>query len=222
LSSCRFLNSLPFLLQLSEFSTFFTSINCGPNLKMSPMTSACGIEIALTTDDRHIGHHSTGESPGIEARGGYWRVWQNHRLFHKEKIMHRSTALKTWALALAMAFAVSPMAWAAGSYQGTSSQQLQRRHQQTERPTMGTSGQHQSRAMTATVESVDKQKGSITLRPSNGKSVELQVPESMLSDLQSGDSVEVSIRKAGDDMQQGMGGRHQGMPGQSGSSRSNR
>lgn len=136
--------------------------------------------------------------------------------------MHRSTAVKTWALALAMAFAVSPMAWAAGSYQGTSSQQLQRRHQQTERPAMGTSGQHQSRAMTATVESVDKQKGSITLRPSNGKSVELQVPESMLSDLQSGDSVEVSIRKAGDDMQQGMGGRHQGRPGQPGSSRSNR
>jgi hypothetical protein len=49
----------------------------------------------------------------------------------------------------------------------------------------------------------------IKLRSSNGKTVELEVPEAMLSDLQSGDRVEVSIRKA----TQGMGGQSQGQSG---------
>lgn len=50
--------------------------------------------------------------------------------------MHRSTTLQTWALALAVAFAVSPMALAAGECQGTSPRQPQRHHQQTARPSM--------------------------------------------------------------------------------------
>jgi hypothetical protein len=66
-------------------------------------------------------------------------------------------------------------------------------------------GQHQGQGMQATIQDVDRENGSVTLRSADGKSVELEVPQSMLSDLQAGDSVEVSIRKSGS--------KHQGMPG---------
>lgn len=71
----------------------------------------------------------------------------------------------------------------------------------------GSSQHKQGQSMSATVDEVDQQEGMITLRTSNGKTVELQVPDAMLSDLQSGDRVEVSIRKA--DMQPGMSGQPQ-------------
>jgi Cu/Ag efflux protein CusF len=75
---------------------------------------------------------------------------------------------------------------------------------------MGTSSQYDQRhSMSATVTEVDQQEGMVTLRSSNGKTVELQVPEAMLSDLQSGDRVEVSIRKA----THGMDGQSQGQSG---------
>jgi hypothetical protein len=45
------------------------------------------------------------------------------------------------------------------------------------------------------VEDIDRQQRVITLRPDTGESIELSVPETILSDLQTGDSVEVSIRK---------------------------
>jgi Cu/Ag efflux protein CusF len=63
----------------------------------------------------------------------------------------------------------------------------------------GTSSQAaQSRTATpATVEAVDSQQGKITLRmEKSGNTVEMQVPEALLSDLESGDSVQVSIRKS--------------------------
>jgi len=112
------------------------------------------------------------------------------------------TFLKTSTLALAMAFAVSPLALAADRMQSNPTQSTQQteyrsqKHvgsQQTGHSSMGAS---QGQGMNATVTEVDRQQGMITLRSSNGKTVELQVPEAMLSDLQSGDRVEVSIRKA--------------------------
>jgi hypothetical protein len=131
------------------------------------------------------------------------------------------TFLKTSTLALAMAFAVSPLALAADRMQSTPTQSTQQtehrsqRHigsQQTGHATMGASSQYdEGRGMRATVAEVDKQQGMITLRSSDGNMVELQVPEAMLSDLQSGDRVEVSIRKT--DAQQGMSGQSQGQYG---------
>jgi Cu/Ag efflux protein CusF len=123
------------------------------------------------------------------------------------------TFLKTSTLALVLAFSMSPLALAADRMQTNPGQSTQ----QTGQSTMGTSSQHdQGHSMSATVTEVDQQQGMVTLRSSNGKTVELEVPEAMLSDLQSGDRVEVSIRKANE----GMGGQSQGqsgsMPHQSG------
>jgi hypothetical protein len=72
-------------------------------------------------------------------------------------------------------------------------------------------------AISATVEDVDKQQRMITLRPDKGETIELTVPEAMLSDLQAGDSVEVTIRKAdkGSHSQSGQSGSMQRQPGQS-------
>lgn len=54
-----------------------------------------------------------------------------------------------------------------------------------------------STATTATVESVDPQQGKLTLQmEKSGRTVEMQAPEQLLSDLERGDSVEVSIRKS--------------------------
>jgi hypothetical protein len=124
----------------------------------------------------------------------------------KEKSMQSSKSLKTWTLAIAMAFAVSPLAFAAdrtGTDKGQQSgyQDKTSTQGQTGRSSMGQSGQQsmgqgQGQGMQATVQDVDKQNGSVTLRSADGKSVELEVPQSMLSDLEAGDSVEVSIRKS--------------------------
>lgn len=54
-----------------------------------------------------------------------------------------------------------------------------------------------STASPATVEAVDTQEGKLTLQmEKSGRTVEMQVPEQLLSDLERGDSVEVSIRKS--------------------------
>jgi hypothetical protein len=114
--------------------------------------------------------------------------------------------VKTSTLALALAFAVSPLALAADRMQTNPSQSTQ----QTGQSSMGASSQHdQGQSKSFTVTEVDQQQGMLKLRSSNGKTVELEVPEEMLSDLQSGDRVEVSIRKA----TQGMGGQSQGQSG---------
>jgi hypothetical protein len=60
---------------------------------------------------------------------------------------------------------------------------------------MGTVGVRSEQAISAMVEDIDRQQRVITLRPDTGESIELSVPETILSDLQTGDSVEVSIRK---------------------------
>ena len=69
----------------------------------------------------------------------------------------------------------------------------------------GTMGMQDS--LTATVADVDQQQKTVTLKMQSGESVELQVPEQLLSKLNKGDSVQVSIRKAA------------GAPGMGGSSR---
>ena len=58
----------------------------------------------------------------------------------------------------------------------------------------GTMGMHDS--IPATVAEVDQQQKTVTLRMQSGESVELQVPQQLLSELNKGDSVQVSIRKA--------------------------
>lgn len=116
------------------------------------------------------------------------------------------TFLKTSTLALVLAFAVSPLALAGDSMKSTSGQSTQ----QTGQSSMGASSQHdQGQSKSFTVTEVDQQQGMLKLRSSNGKTVELEVPEEMLSDLQSGDRVEVSIRKA----THGMNGQSQGQSG---------
>jgi Cu/Ag efflux protein CusF len=124
----------------------------------------------------------------------------------KEKSMQSSKTLKTWALAIAMAFAVSPLAFAADKTGAGKGQQSGYQGQtsttgQTGQSSMGQMGQGQG--MQATVQDVDRQAGTVTLQSTDGKSVELQVPQSMLSDLQAGDSVRVSIQKS-ESGQQGM------------------
>jgi Cu/Ag efflux protein CusF len=142
----------------------------------------------------------------LDILGGVSGVSHSPYEGNRRKTMIDKTFLKASTLALVLAFAVSPLALAADRMQSNSGQSTQ----QTGQSTMGTSSQHdQGQSMSATVTEVDQQQGMITLRSSNGKTVELEVPEAMLSDLQSGDRVEVSIRKA----THGMDGQSQGQSG---------
>ena len=50
-------------------------------------------------------------------------------------------------------------------------------------------------AIFATVTEVNKSEEMVSLRMQNGETVELQVPQQLLSELNQGDSVQVSIRK---------------------------
>lgn len=67
-------------------------------------------------------------------------------------------------------------------------------------------------AMSGTLQNVDAQRGRITLKSDEGKTVELQAPASLLTGLQAGDAVEVrmsgeqatSIHKQGGTSRPGM------------------
>jgi hypothetical protein len=90
----------------------------------------------------------------------------------------------------------------AGSKSGATSTEYKSGMQQT--------GQRMSdQNISATVQEIDQQDNKVTLQFRDGNSVELQVPQQMLSDLQQGDSVNVSIQKSG---KSGMGTQ----PGQTG------
>jgi hypothetical protein len=67
-------------------------------------------------------------------------------------------------------------------------------------------------AINATVTDVNKQQKTVKLRTQNGETVELKVPDRLLTDLNQGDSVQVSIHKA--EGQPGMGGTQPTRPGQ--------
>ena len=69
---------------------------------------------------------------------------------------------------------------------------------------MGSQTGTMSDSIFATVADVDQKESTVKLRMQNGESVELQVPQQLLSELNKGDSVQVSIRKA--DKPSGMGG----------------
>jgi Cu/Ag efflux protein CusF len=89
-----------------------------------------------------------------------------------------------------------------GNAQGTQQKAQQRSPQSAQQSTQSSDRMNaqsaQSRHATpATVESVDTQAGKLTLQmEKSGKTVEMQAPEELLSNLERGDSVEVTIRKS--------------------------
>ena len=100
-------------------------------------------------------------------------------------------------LALIVGFAAASIVFAQGQpspYSGVPGWEFR---QQSERPDTGvheeTSGMQED--ISARVAEVNQQQQTIKLLTENGNTVELQVSEQLLTDLQRGDSVEVSIRK---------------------------
>lgn len=152
---------------------------------------------------------------------------------HKERGMSHKKSSIVFTLVIVLAFVMTLFALAAEKTGQTGQySQQQEKSQQTGKESMGASmrqgqssqtgtmGMQSEQAISATVENIDKQQRMITLRPDQGESIEMTVPEAMLSDLQAGDSVEVSIRKAdkGSRSQSGQSGSMQHQPGQSGKS----
>lgn len=69
---------------------------------------------------------------------------------------------------------------------------------QSQQPPMGqtgTTGMQQQSAISATVSEVNQQQRTVKLRMQNGETAQFQVPQQLLSQLNQGDSVQVSIRK---------------------------
>ena len=121
-----------------------------------------------------------------------------------------SRPIKSIVVAMAIMFIAAPFALAGGqSATGAAGQQTQQYGQ-------SQMGMHHGQAISATVEEVDQEEKSLSLRLDDGKTVDLQVPEAMLSTLQKGDSVEVSIRKADKGQTPGMGGSQPSQPGMGG------
>lgn len=84
-----------------------------------------------------------------------------------------------------------------GARRGPTPGQVRREVSQSSSDRMSEQRSQSSTATTATVESVDPQQGKLTLQmEKSGRTVEMQAPEQLLSDLERGDSVEVSIRKS--------------------------
>ena len=119
--------------------------------------------------------------------------------------------IKSIVVALALMFTVAPFALAGGqSATSAAGQKSQQHYGQSQ------TGMQDHQAISATVEEVDQEEKSLSLRLDDGKTVDLQVPEAMLSTLQKGDSVEVSIRKADKGQTPGMGGSQPSQPGMGG------
>jgi translation initiation factor IF-1 len=119
---------------------------------------------------------------------------------------------KSAVMAMSIMFATAPFALAGNKATSASSGQDQ--HYQTSQGHSATSSSstmdmQQHQAISATVEEVNQQENRVSLRLDDGNTVEMQVPAAMVSDLQQGDSVEVSIRKADKGQQSGTsGGQH--------------
>ena len=64
--------------------------------------------------------------------------------------------------------------------------QQQGKSQQTGKESMGTMGMQSEQTISATVEDIDQQQRMISLRPDQGESIELTVPEAMVSNLVGG------------------------------------
>jgi len=122
---------------------------------------------------------------------------------------------KSAVMAMTIMFATAPFALAGNK--STSASSGQEQHYQTPKGHSTTSSsstmemqQHQS--ISATVEEVNQQENRVSLRLDDGNTVEMQVPAGMVSDLQQGDSVEVSIRKADQGQQSDMSSSQQSQP----------
>jgi len=106
---------------------------------------------------------------------------------------------RAMVLAIAIGFAMAPLVLAQTSGTGSTGSMEQ------SRPATGTTGQAGTTgisivdaqdAMQATIAEVNHQKNTVKLRMQGGETVELKVPEQSLMNLNKGDSVQVSIRKA--------------------------
>ena len=118
-------------------------------------------------------------------------------MFHK--------TFKTVVMAVAVLFVVAPFALADKAPTSLSGKTPQSQKQYGTTQT-GTMGMQDEKAISATVTEVDQQDKRLSLRLEDGETVDLQVSETLLSTLQEGDSVEVSIRKADKMHTPGMGG----------------
>jgi hypothetical protein len=126
-------------------------------------------------------------------------------MFHK--------TFKTVALAVAVLFVIVPFALAGGQQGEQTQYRPTQPGQQSTDPSSttgqpshtGTMGMQDEKAISATVSEVDQQDKRLSLRLEDGETVDLQVSDTLLSTLQEGDSVEVSIRKSYTAQQPGMG-----------------
>jgi hypothetical protein len=100
-----------------------------------------------------------------------------------------SKFIKPMGFALAAVLAMAPMALAQQSGSGMTGQR------ESSGTKMGTMTSAQD-TIHATVSEVDRQQKTVTLRMQGGETVELKMPEQSLMNLNQGDSVQVSIRKA--------------------------
>jgi len=109
------------------------------------------------------------------------------------------TLSKAVVFAIAVVLAAAPLVFAQTSGTtpgaGPSTPSTQER--------MGTGTMGAQDAINATVADVNHQQNTVKLKMQGGETVEFKVPEASLTNLNKGDSVRVSIRKA--EMQPGMG-----------------
>src|SRR5687767_7511772 len=96
---------------------------------------------------------------------------------------HKKSSI-VFTLVLALSFALTLFALAADKPGQTGQYSQQGQSQQMDKKSMGTMGRQSEQAISATVEDIDQQQRMITLRPDQGESIELTVPQAMLSDLQ--------------------------------------
>jgi len=104
-------------------------------------------------------------------------------------------SMKTLTLTLGMLLAASTFVLAAGKTGATCTEESGTSG--TSQHKMQQSGQRATgQGISATVQEIDQQDRKVTLRTQDGESVELQVTQQMLTNLQEGDSVEISIHKS--------------------------
>jgi len=120
---------------------------------------------------------------------------------------------KTIVFAIAVVFAMAPLGLAQTSGSGTGATGVMEQSNKPVPRVTGTPATGMQDAIHATVADVDQQRHILKLRMQSGETVELKVPEQSLMNLQKGDSVQLSIRKA--EAQSGMGATQPMQPGSS-------
>ena len=129
-------------------------------------------------------------------------------------MLHTFVKHKSAIMAVAFLFASAPFALAHEKPASTSPAQKQH-YQTSTTPASSTMHMQDQQAISATVSEVNQQDSRVSLRLDDGNTVDLQVPQAVLSDLQQGDSVEVSIRKTNNGQQPGMSNSQPSRPGSS-------